>query len=202
MSERPILFNGEMVRAILEGRKTMTRRVIKPQPEIRVNGPYHAHTEGKYSVMFETKPDVNGEGGGKRSYYLSPYGIPGDQLWVRETWHNGPAGLLYKATPPMAIYPKSWKPSIHMLRTASRITLEIVSVRVERVQDISEEDAKAEGIKVIGSIMGHTLTGRELYKGLWDSINEKRGFGWGTNPWVFVINFKQINAIQTLTSGL
>lgn len=151
MKERPILFNDEMVRALLDGRKTQTRRIVKPQPEVsttRAMGPnkYRDH------VQFCTE-GMSDRGGcsvdGLR--VNNPYGQPGDRLWVRETWaryniDQESHDMAYRATTP-ADWPVDgrWRPSVHMPRWASRILLEIVSVRVERLNSISEEDAEAEG---------------------------------------------------------
>jgi hypothetical protein len=194
MKERPILFSAPMIRAILEGRKTMTRRVVKrvtegsPYPEIWVPLP---GTTNKH-----TPP--------------CPYGQPGDRLWVRETWawdvqaqaslrdEDGPFAY---AADPFAVQRRlcpRWRPSIHMPRWASRITLEITGVRVERLQDISEQDAMAEGIRPFGDGWGHHVhdglhymhRAADSFASLWESIN---GAGsWDTNPWVWVVEFKRI----------
>jgi hypothetical protein len=140
MTDRPILFSAEMVRAILDGRKTQTRRTIKPVPT--VNGVGAIFDEGDRQEDF-VKP-----------YWVFPetckYGKPGDLLWVRETWAKGEtAGVArYRATDPQCDDTTSglrWRPSIHMPRWASRITLRITDIRVERLHDISEDDARAEG---------------------------------------------------------
>ena len=133
-----------------------------------------------------------------------PYGVPGDRLWVRETFYsNGMCkntmSCHYRATynglfTPDTV-PWKWTPSIFMPRWASRITLEITGVRVERVQDISEEDARAEGIPDEYRA-GHRIYYRPRFKTLWDSINAKRGFGWDSNPWVWVVEFKRVGADQ------
>lgn len=182
MKEHPILFSGEMVRAILDGRKTQTRRVITPRP-----------------VSWDSEPIYNTSArgwhfkGGEKYKYKCPYGIPGDRLWVRETWHEAtpePGFLVYRAT---YRWPQDfkWKPSIFMPREASRITIEVTDIRVERVQDISDEDVLAEGFR-----MDNTAIFSRGYQGamqiLWDSINAKRGFGWNANPWVWVVSFKVI----------
>lgn len=170
--ERPILFSGEMVRAILDGRKTQTRRVMKHQ-----NGAHLA-------------------------FQKCPHGNPGDCLWVRESFrlsvpaHEGQTGYpIYRANfkddPILGI----WKPSIHMPRWASRITLEITGVRVERVRDISEEDAKAEGWPRDQELFPTVNTSYKAnlwFERLWDSINAERGFGWDVNPWVWVLEFKRV----------
>ena len=186
MKERPILFNGEMVRAILDGRKTMTRRVVKPQP-----GPLGIHPAMR--VQMAENP---------------PLGTIGDRLWVRETFRiynsasecacydeckcasvNGKP--LYRASDPSPDDDK-WTPSIHMPRWASRITLEVTGVRVERVADITEEDAKAEGCE------GHPVSGhngfpngwapRDEFQDLWQSIYSN----WDANPWVWVYQIRRI----------
>jgi hypothetical protein len=186
MSERPILFNAEMVRAVLDGRKVQTRRVMKVQPHAGVrNSPF-------------VKSGIE-DGHGKE--LICPFGEVGDRLWVRETWAeaggNAPELQLYRASYPAHVPshyenvppPESirWRPSIHMPRWASRITLEITGVRVERLQSISEEDAKAEGVKTECSVMGdkHFLGFRSLWKSICgDDI-------WQANPWVWVVEFKR-----------
>jgi len=175
IKERPILFNSEMVRAVLDGRKTQTRRVCK-------------HQDIDYSGL-----------GSEEVFYLSPYGKPGDQLWVRETWGLGSMfQTMYKAGCNPGYKPvDGWKPSIHMHRYRSRIQLGVLDVRVERIQDISEDDARAEGINpdspLYGDCGGYPWEGfTPAFRRLWNSINEKRGFGWDTNPWVWVIDFRMI----------
>ena len=200
MKEYPIIFNGEMVRAILEGKKTQTRRVIS----FPLN---HIHP---------------------------PYGYPGDNLWVRETWGIGTRphphdgwfdGVEYRADefyledhddlPCNRIsddieYEKydtgRWYPSIHMPRWASRIDLSIKDIRVERIQDISEEDAISEGIDKSGTFWKDYRKGGmkqamlqdpiDSFRTLWNLINEKRGFGWDVNPWVWVIEWPPLSDNQ------
>ena len=176
MKEYPILFSGPMVRAILEGRKTMTRRVIRPLGD-------HSYWSGN-----------------------CPYGQPGDRLWVQETWWtNGEnksiESCAYRARDksPDHMLGEKWHPSIHMPRWASRLTLENISVRVERVQDISEEDARAEGVDPIvdalGNIYaqdGYSIGYRLAFTDLWDSINAKRGYSCESNPSVWVVEFKPL----------
>ena len=159
MKERPILFSAPMVMAILAGTKTQTRRVIKPQPSVAQN---------------------------------CPYGTPGDHLWVKETFWTGGDAVNYRADGEMPEYMRDvsrWKPSIFMPRKLSRITLEILDVRVERVQDISEEDAKDEGgLYGAGSY-------RDGFAVLWDSINGKK-HPWESNPWCWVLTFKPCETRQ------
>ncbi len=259
MKETPIPFTGPMVRAILEGRKTMTRRVLKKQP---------------YRSPHDNCWEWNGWGGaddgpimaGRFGQFLieqCPYGQPGDRLWVRETWvelmHTSPGSdmpelcegdklmepatsyvgadgetrwtysgrvIAYRATSKVEFcdgdgfigemankedMPR-WKPSIFMPRWASRIMLEITSILVERVQDITEEDAKAEcsnreaayddpDLKYESTCGEDRGAGAgyfcprsyvDGFRNLWDSINSKRGFGWDANPYVWVVGFRRV----------
>lgn len=246
MRELPIHFNGPMVRAILEGRKTQTRRIVKPQ-HFRED---HGEDASGQCISAGWYPDLR----------LCPYGQPGNRLWVREAWQvaretldyetggeydvwewnddmgdprqylkgdarfGTKAGLFYAADGedknPGAFYNLTgldnktilrtkeinWRPSIHMPHWASRITLEVTGVRVERVQDISEADALAEGVfsKVGSTPIGDevvTATGGELiyasstqareeYRRLWGQINGPDS--WSDNPWVWVVEFKRV----------
>ncbi len=169
--ERPIIFGSEMVKAILEGRKTQTRRVVKPQPSAGV----------RFSPFVPGQVE-DGHGAEMRC----PYAV--DRLWVRETW--GYWGSIQ--TPEWVIYREDgdkagmrWMSPIFMPRWASRITLEVVSVRVERLQEISDSDARAEGVLC-------DLNCRRPFVNLWDFINAERGYGWDANPWVWVIDFERI----------
>jgi hypothetical protein len=186
MKERPILFSGPMVRALLAGTKTQTRRVFK-SPR-RKDG-------------LQLLPDVLAKIGVGAA---SPYGQPGDRLWVRETWavphrydHLGPSNIPVKGVPTHYAATEDrgglmWRPSIHMCRWASRLTLEVTGVCVERLQDISEADAIAEGLR--RTDVGAWLPGpcdhpEWAYHQLWDQIN---GAGsWDANPWVWVVEFKR-----------
>lgn len=172
MKERPILFSGAMVRATLADRKTQTRRVITERYQ--------------QCLSPEDEPEAFLE--------FCPYGQPGDRLWVRETWcYVGevvpePIECIYKATDPD--WQGGWTPSIFMPRWASRITLEVVSVRVERVQNISEEDAKAEGVIPLEPRTGLY---RCEFERVWDSINARRGYSWDSNPFVWCVSFRRID---------
>lgn len=228
MKERPILFGAPMVRAILEGRKTVTRRALNAQAlknigygvrlgechELPTEGPLHPNSVDYYNDF-------------------CPFGQPGDRLWVRETWYcdhfevmRGPylkpddldvseavddGTLVYAAdglTPYEADQP-IWKPSIHMPRWASRILLEITAVRVERLQDISDAQALAEGIVgvnfrpddgwpictgyMVGPDDGKSpleTTAAKAFAKLWSSINGPHS--WDANPWVWVVEFKRV----------
>lgn len=187
--ERPILFNAPMVRATLDDRKTLTRRVVKQK-----HLPWLANILGNFLD-------------GKWNQRPLPYGQPGDRLWVRETWarDSEDGALCYRAdigTGTVAddwqrniddgAHGYRWRPSIHMPRWASRITLEVVSVRVERLQDISEADAIAEGTQEpsLVPITGARLSERAVYAALWESINGPGS--WDANPWVWVVEFKRV----------
>ena len=175
--ERPILFSGDMVRAILDGRKSVTRRVVKPQPAAGV----------RKSVFV---PSGLEDGHGKE---IRPRYFPGDRLWVRETW--APRGE-YKATPWAGATGKAkWTPSIHMPRWASRITLEVTGVRVERVQDITEDGAKAEGFSAdprckVGFNFPRPHQARDAFAGTWIDLYGEES--WNKNPWVWVVEFKKL----------
>lgn len=181
--QRPILFSIPMVEAILEGRKTQTRRIAKLQP-----------FEGEYYMQIATDEFVYVSKNAYSGPYQCPFGKVGDILWVRETWgvcSNLPlgTGYIYKADDyPKYMEPCKWKPSIHMPKDACRIFLKITDVRVERLQDISDEDAKAEGVKTeYGSY-------RHGFIQLWKSINGEES--WNANPWVWVIEFERIEKIE------
>jgi len=238
MKEHPILFSGPMVRAILEGRKTQTRRVIKFPREnsLRSQHADHASFQTVYPAPlggfifwdWKTSQEFSDRAYASRDDGIRcPYGQPGDRLWVRETWRteeleSGLDGVRYKADNAFrpientieasdawgdastnkhgVRYGSAWRPSIFMPHWASRLTLEVVSVRVERVQDISEQDAQAEGAQHItpSAILSAPMPWERRYEPgyrlgfekLWNSINEGRGFGWHVNPWVWAVEFK------------
>lgn len=206
-----MIFNGEMVRAILDGRKTQTRRIMKVQPsdgfhpthngyDLDLNA--HWYTPGvvdKNGHLQPAKKDVFGVAD-ENEGYTCPFGAVGDRIWVRETFspvpdHEEPAGcsaILY-AVDGNGPYGK-WVPSIHMPRWASRLTLEITCVRVERLRDLSEDDAKSEGITPPS---GGVLPGWEYrinFRDLWMSIYGADN--WEANPWVWVIEFKVVPNVQ------
>ena len=211
IKERPIIFSGEMVRKILAGEKTQTRRVVKPQPYFWQHPNFPDKPEmGR--IMHPDGYEIGKEDG--------PYGKPGERLYVRETCLLLEAEhiidgkkIVYRAdaTPTSealrqqfidAGYPFKWRPSIHMPRWASRITLEITDVRIERLQSITEEDAVAEGFEVTGWSPTYndpdnadclpTFTPRDNFAEYWSVLNAKRGFSWDSNPWVFVIEFRRV----------
>jgi hypothetical protein len=200
MSERPILFSAPMIRAILADTKTQTRRVLRDQPcklrdfnggglSIRVRG-------SVYQAFSPRCPPVR-----------CPYGAPGDRLWVRETFahvyrdnstpeERAAEDVAYKADgfSVDAYAYGTWKPSIHMPRWASRITLEITEVRVERLQEISEADADAEGARDWAAGQGtpvrDLMEARLQFRALWQSINGPES--WDANPWVWVVAFRRV----------
>lgn len=240
VKERGMIFNAEMVRAILDGRKTQTRRIMKPQPEPCPRGG-HWWPSNVFKTMLHVESEMqNGEGGWSGLVGdACPFGDVGDRVWVRETWgvvsheldedgriqpwtpdrpataiHEMPFGNGYYSG--HAIYAADgnftwgdddgyedgrscWKPSIHMPRWASRILLEITDVRVERLNDISEEDAAAEGVDQLrGGFWKHyqpgwtqhQLSARGSFVTLWKSIYGEES--WAANPWVWVIEFKRV----------
>jgi hypothetical protein len=203
MSEKPILFSGPMVRAILDGRKTQTRRVLKPQPE--ADGLYHDMKAAHRALRW----------------------LKGDRLWVREAFAIGfdydaedkPIGdepkLFYAATNAVRWFDTEtdewrdaprWKPSIHMPRWASRITLEVTGVKVERLQDISDADARAEGVERDSDGWRDYLepstqccaTAKTSFLTLWDRINGPGS--WEANPWVVAVAFRVLPRDQASAS--
>jgi hypothetical protein len=208
-----------MVRAILEGRKTQTRRVVKPQPfeeEVEtVQGDTYIRLHwGQWENPRKSAFSGNCQNFPEFMQNKCPYGKPGDFLWVRETWAHAnpewdlPVDYIYQAD---HIDPKGdaeqikWKPSIHMFRQASRITLEVTDIKIERLQDIGEDDAIAEGIEPIdiGYRLWTDYSGDsgdyagfkkpvDSFRSLWDSINSKQGYGWEANPWCWAVSFKRI----------
>lgn len=203
MSERSILFSAPMVLALLDGRKTQTRRTVK-LPDARAWWMLGSFDRQK-AVFCETTNPARGR------VVRCPYGAPGDRLWVRETWAtltgNG-VRTVYRAdgedprTGPWTdeqrkANPMKWRPSIYMPRTLSRITLEITRVRVERLQDISAEDAEAEGVLSRGEAMvvehddPSLPWARDRFRTLWDTLNGKRA-PWASNPWLWVLDFRRV----------
>mgnify|MGYP001582591027 CR=1 FL=1 len=214
MKERPILFSAPMVRAILGNTKTQTRRIVKPQPRWSEK---YTPNGWEWPVPVQMGTLLKWPNAIRFAEALArrcPYGQPGDRLWVREAWT--PADKMfydYDTDPPRYIAYRAdlsakcfdpegdcdtqywgwdklkWKPSIHMPRWASRITLEITGVRVERLQDISKADAIAEGINydaIAGSDRWHPYG----YMALWESINGPGS--WAENPWVWVVEFQRV----------
>lgn len=232
MTERGMIFNAEMVRVILDGRKTQTRRIMKAQPSEDFT-PMNMALEADYKARWYTPGIVDKDGylqpAGKEVFgvanenegYSCPFGAVGDRIWVRETWaryniDQDSHDMAYRATIPED-WPESgrWRPSIHMPRWASRITLEITDVRVERLNAISEQDAQSEGVhtevwdqtvvarnyaaideffQFWSEDMPHYVEMNQLYRSsfrsLWESIYGAEN--WQANPWVWVIEFKRV----------
>lgn len=201
MKERPILFSGAMIRAILAGQKTQTRCLIEPQPKVTEQ---RLRELGAWVDGFTLSQQVDAAWQHGFIDVDCPCGQPGERLWVKEAWRTvaesndmTPRDLSaahrfwYEADAPHQLGYGKLRPSIHMPRIASRILLEIVSVRVERLQEISEADAETEGIDFLRHVQDadETLTARDLYECLWDSINGEGS--WAANPWVWVVEFKR-----------
>lgn len=210
MKERPILFSGPMVRAILNGRKTVTRREVKHQPDVPVTDaiPRRNYPHGPATVDWYWRPK-HGHLNGVPSHgwdFTCPYGEPGDRLWVREAFNRtnpgGAEGVFYYRADgqfPAAIGggrfhgTEAWKPSIHMPRAASRILLEITAVRVERLQGISNDQATAEGMEYCADDLdpeGIGYSSAELFSILWASTYGHES--WHANPWVWVVEFRRV----------
>lgn len=208
MKERPILFSAPMVRAILEGRKTQARRIVKPQPYIDGQGNFcwNGRNFGQDFNGPHIQAIASPIPSSKTKRVHCPFGKPGDRLWVREAWQAAcgdkrAARIVESPRPDFGWIeyaatcddpPPRWRPSIHMPRWASRILLEVTGVRVERLQDISEDDALAEGVTFKNPVKpGHaSRMGREAFAELWESINGPDS--WEENPWVWVVEFKQV----------
>lgn len=219
MKERGIVFSGPMVRALLDGSKTQARQVVTPGKgqrwltaetidKVRRFAPskdnWWTMAAGPERRIVHCGHDMDG---GHIGSIRCPHGAPGDRLWVRETWDRFPEGnILYRASgahgedsSPF----EHWRPSIHMPRWASRITLELAAVRVERLQEISEADAVAEGgvryedERVSGwrhdtSSDWVSVDARYSFRRLWDSLNAKRA-QWASNPFVWVLEFRRVS---------
>lgn len=194
----PIIMSAPMVRALLEGKKTQTRRVIRKQP------PDGHFIEGCPWVdsgfaLWRGTSFPKDHQGCTCERVGNPYGDTGDLLWVRESWcwpgEEFPAYRAdieaVKSLEAILAFKLKWSPSIHMPRWASRITLRIKLIEPQRLQDISKDDAIAEGIESIMDKYGETYYIHN-YRELWDSLNAKRGFGWDNNPWVWAITFEVI----------
>ncbi|WP_313217471.1 hypothetical protein [Stenotrophomonas sp.] len=214
--ERPILFNGAMVRAILSGEKTQTRRALRPQPYIDANGNFcwNGSNFGQDTAGVPLARTLASQIPSSRNgRVFCPFGQPGDRLWVRESWQfeinamgsareeDGPFVYAADTYQTGRRIEERWRPSIHMPRWACRLVLEITAVRVERLQAISEADAKAEGVQPdqVRMINLFGCTGEERadayrraaarpFRELWTST----GGDWDSNPWVWVIEFKKV----------
>ena len=205
MKERPIRFTAAMVRAILDGRKTQTRRVVKALSDHSEwqsayedgggNWIWWSSPGNELAADFTKKAYPNGEG------VACPYGVPGDRLWVKEAWvtqcrfnHRPPSQLPMRAKVwylsddgDVPHWRGRYRSARFMPKRFARIWLEVTGVRVERVQKISEDDARAEGCRPTDALPS------EAFSALWDSINAKRGYGWDANPWTWVVEFARID---------
>lgn len=194
MKERPILMSGPMVVATLEGRKTKTRRIVKPQPT-RIP-PFDGPTTSEYDVWPDERSCLTWDDLISRPAYYAgcgwcPCGGVGDRLWVRETWRHYIAEnrTAYRADGEEDVTPLlTWRPSIHMPRWASRLSLTIADVAVERLQEISEADKRAEGFD---EAYGY---GPAAFADFWDQLHAKRGYPWSSNPWVWVTTFVRVES--------
>jgi len=214
MTERPILFSAPMVRALLDGSKTQTRRVIKDLPPWKITE--IVPSASGCGRWLPNGPAPSGRGMASGHWRPCPYGQPGDRLWVRETWAdlavlsdgNYERQAIYRADDielygdedePVNVNAPDmrWRPSIHMPRWASRILLEVVAVRVERLKECSEADALAEGapgyeegVDAPPPSDEHEWSYGASYQRVWEDIN---GAGsWDANPWVWVVEFKRV----------
>nr|WP_194733676.1 hypothetical protein [Pseudomonas fluorescens] len=211
MKERPILFSAPMIRALLEGRKTVTRRAVKgfqvptEDTAIPIGDRQRWSAIGQrdprygFCVFGSTEAECAKE---LEQYAPCPYGKRGDRLWVRETHADIGCRLTYRADTDDGAHcqVKKWTPAIHMFRRHSRILLEITDVRVERLQDITEDQAKAEGVRLytvhaelgdwwhVEGIDTYSADPRKSFELLWSSV----GGDWGANPWVWVVEFKRV----------
>lgn len=185
MAIKPILFNTEMVRAILDGRKSCTRRLVKIQPK-----------DNEYTVVF-TRKDVQIKT--EKTTAKSPYQV-GDILYVRETWMDYAGRTMYRADcdkyrlENLKLAEFSWKPSIHMPKEAARIWLKVTDVRVERLQEITIDDIRNEGLSSMAVHAGDMEIAIEEWKNLWNSTIKKSDldrYGWDANPYVWVIEFER-----------
>lgn len=218
MKEKPILLNAEMVRAVLDGRKTQTRRIMRVQPSADFH-PMNMALETDFTARWYTPGVVDKDGylqpaknqvfgvAGEDEGYICPFGLKGDRLWVREAFAAFDADWCFPGRPhdlkdgpwPNIIYPANGgkeppkgtcRPSIHMPRWASRITLEITGVRVERLSSISNEDAGKEGYPADPAPYGGQMDQWLWFRQLWDGIYPQQSFK--VNPWVWVIEFKRV----------
>lgn len=211
---KPILFNTEMVRALLDGRKTVMRRVVNPQP--MCFGPNIAYTDHEADLFYDANvgrlrcrvcgcfPQYSREGT-EVSHYWEPSYKPGDVIYVRETWAELPYGYVYRADdecPEGWDRDDRWRPSIHMPKELARLFLRVNSVRIERLSDITEEDAVAEGFP---GVPAGKDSPPEWFSQLWNKTIkpiERDVYGWDASPYVWVIEFEKINYEQAVTDML
>lgn len=228
MKERPILFNAAMVRAIREGRKTVTRRPVKHQPDVPVTDAIarREYPHGPATVDWYWRPK-HGHLNGMPAHgwdFQCPYGQVGDRLWVRETFMDlRGTGIEHRPSPDSPLqryvygadvkvgsfadetrkdYGLKWRPSIHMPRAACRLLLEITAVRIERLQQISRADIRAEGLQCPPELASDDVSPnyRDWYPAAFRALWESTGGDWEGNPWVWVVEFKQVQP-EVLAAG-
>lgn len=210
MKERGIIFSAPMVKAIAEGRKTQTRRVVRTRlntwhidrllADWSLSG-LRQHADAHGCAVFYVQTDVDNR---DRETVHCPYGKPGDKLWVRETWRegtptiNGPdldSHIAYRADVSECLRNrKIWKSPICMPRRASRFSMTITGLRVERLHDIVDGDVEAEGIDA--ELINRWLDPRMAFASVWDSLIANRGYGWDTNPWVWVLKWEKVEELK------
>lgn len=234
MKEHPILFSTEMIKAILEGRKTMTRRIMKIQPPVNIESTIYQFATnrtgisdkdyGKHHWLGLSSKNFCSVLDSGQPYFKCPYGKLGDMLWVRESFavignevvRDESSGAIIEETPQYVFRGEKqphierlykWKPPIYMPKAAARIWLEITGIRVERLQDISEEDAKVEGAMLWMYPNGKNAFGEEdfysartCFHSLWKSINGPES--WQSNPWVWVVSFRKIEKPNQLAQAI
>lgn len=209
MKDRPILMNGAMVRATLDGSKTQTRRIMKPQPQIRPDSDGKHCWPAKAFQSMLTVEDLALAGYEGMAGDACPHGCHGDGLWVREAFARtavcqapGQEWVVYREGDNRTDYGGPWKPSIHMPRSASRIMLAITNVRIERLQDISDADIEAEGIDMEALAEAQerydviakdgNASGRPTLRSAWRALWESTGGDWDANPWLWAISFVRV----------
>lgn len=219
---RSVILRADEVRAVRDGRQTQIRRVIQRQPQYHctVQVCYSPEPEGGDKVIYDGWPCSLRASRGRNLRAFGalvpirqpcPYGRPGERLWAKETWWpttivsstdptkpSGSRGAAYRERDGTYLGPMKWRPARSMPRWAARITLEVTDVRVQRVQDISPQEAVAEGMELCG-LHPYVRPGMiseqywiKTFSDYWDSINAKRGYGWDANPWVWAITFRKV----------
>lgn len=209
MKERPIIFDAESVRGILAGAKTQTRRVVTPQPEpasdvcYLVDKMFFPNIKDELEMAYARIQFPDNIADVIETSERCPYGYQGDRLWVREAWYvqpelwqvdHGPQPVEYaECSPREQVEDYVLKPAMFMPRWASRITLEVAAVRVERLQEISDEDVRSEGLFMPErETTCYEGMWQDAFRSRWDAINAERGWPWAFNPWVWVVEFRLV----------
>ncbi|MBF0308104.1 MAG: hypothetical protein HQL56_01060 [Magnetococcales bacterium] len=199
MKERPIIFNAESIRAILDGRKTVTRRVIKPQPiKDKRNPDYRLPSwslrQGRSCCEWFFGPQNSTKNGSLR-FWRSPYGERGDRLWVKEAWMPMECcqdRVLYRTDDAAGHIEDGWKSPLFMPRSVSRIILDVVDVWAERLHELTLEEFCKEAIPLPKNNNAFMDPAKQCFAEYWDSINAKRGYPWEDNPWVWRVEFRRV----------